>query len=85
MKHREPYYCYLNDIDIIAKKEDHVPYIYVKGKGWVVDNDNLMMDRIMDWGTHRWYEVDDISEEEALKFIEQLEAGKKPERPKMLT
>lgn len=76
---KNPYYCYLNDIGIIAKKEDYIPYIYVKGAGWKVDNDNLMMDRIMDYGTHSWADVDDITEAQAKKFIELMEAGKKPE------
>ena len=74
---KNPYYCYLNDIGIIAKKENSIPYIYIKGKGWIVDNDNVLEDRIMDYGTHSWADVDDITIEQANKFIELLEAGEK--------
>ncbi len=77
------HYCYLNDIDIVGKTEKHVPYIYQKCKGWIVDNENLIMDRYMDWGLASWASHDFISEEEAMKYIEALEAGKKPDRPKL--
>lgn len=40
-------YYRINDLDLLGKEEDYVPYLYKPGKGWVVDNDNVLMDRIM--------------------------------------
>ena len=64
-------YFKLNDLNLIAKMEDHVPYIFRKGIGWVVDNDNLLMDRIMGYGDSSVFDYSEISEREALKLTHQ--------------
>ena len=75
MKERDTVYYYLNDLDIIGKDENFVCYIYVKEEGWKVDNDNLVMDRIMDYGLALWASIDDITEDQANAFITLLESG----------
>jgi len=40
-------YYHIKDLDLLGKEEDYVPYLYKPGKGWVVDNDNILMDRVM--------------------------------------
>lgn len=62
-------YFVIHKLNIVAKIEDDVPYVYKKGKGWIVDNDNILMDRIMDYGDNSVMDYDEISEEKALKLI----------------
>lgn len=40
-------YYFISDLNKVAKIENYVPYIYDKNNGWVVDNKNILMDRIM--------------------------------------
>lgn len=40
-------YYHILDLNIVGKEEEFVPYLYKKEKGWVVDNQNILMDRIM--------------------------------------
>jgi len=50
------------------------PKEFYKNGKWVKDDKlNLMLnDCMMDYGDCRWYEYDDVTEEEAFAFIEQL-------------
>ena len=75
-------YYRIKDLNMVGKEEDYVPYLYKSGKGWIVDHDNILMDRIMGYdeseasGSH--YKigndsmmdlVEQISEKEAEKII----------------
>ncbi len=72
-------YYYLKDLNMVAKKEDFVPYIYDKKEGWTVDNKNILMDRVMGYdpmegigNTDILDRVETITEQEALELIEKL-------------
>ncbi|WP_333648022.1 hypothetical protein [Lacrimispora sp.] len=75
----------IKDLGLLGKEEDYVPYLYKAGKGWVVDNDNILMDRIMGFdesepakspyktGNTSIIElVEEISQKEAEKIIANL-------------
>lgn len=75
------YYC-IKDLNLLGKEEDYVPYLYKPGTGWIVDNDNILMDRIMGYDDSEPADspykignlsvidlVDKITEEEANKII----------------
>lgn len=40
-------YYHILDLDMVGKEEDYVPYLYKPEIGWVVDDGNVLMDRIM--------------------------------------
>lgn len=78
-------YYRINDLDMLGKEEDYVPYLYKPGKGWVVDNDNVLMDRVMGYdgsepsdspykigNTSTLDTVEEISQKEAEKIINNL-------------
>ena len=67
----ETAYFRLTDLNLVAKLEDRTPYIFRKGAGWSVDSENLLMDRIMDYGDASVFNYREISEKEALKLIQQ--------------
>ena len=65
--------------------EEFIPYIYDKIRGWVVDQSNILMDRILGYddtepedSTYRIGNLDrldritEITEEEALRKIEEM-------------
>lgn len=69
----ETAYYFINDLNIAAKLENFIPYIY--DNGWQVDNKNILMDRLMGYDGDRigsndmLFRVDEITEEEAFKII----------------
>ena len=78
-------YYRIKDLNLLGKEEDYIPYLYKPGKGWVVDNDNVLMDRIMGYddsepanspykiGNSSTMDlVEEISEKLAEKFIADL-------------
>lgn len=78
-------YYRIKDLNMIGKEEDYVPYLYKPGKGWIVDRDNILMDRIMGYdetepsGSHykignsnMMDRVEQISEKEAEKIISEM-------------
>lgn len=78
-------YYRIKDLGLLGKEEDYIPYLYKPGKGWVVDNDNVLMDRIMGYddsepanspykiGNSSTMDlVEEISEKSAEKFITNL-------------
>lgn len=78
-------YYRIKDLGLLGKEEDYVPYLYKPGNGWAVDNDNILMDRIMGYddsepnnspykigNTSVLDLVEEISEKEAEKFIANL-------------
>lgn len=71
-------YYRIVDLNMIGKDEDYIPYVYQKGQGWVVDNDNVLMDRVMGYdddrigGSDMMSRVEEIPEEEAMKLINQM-------------
>ncbi len=71
-------YYFLNDINQVGKVEDFVPYLYDPGKGWIVDNNNIVMDRVMGYdgesigSSSVLFSIDEITEEEANEKIKQL-------------
>ncbi len=68
-------YYLINDLNIVGKEENFIPYIYDKDKGWVVDNNNILSDRLMGYDgedigcSDMLFRVDEITEEEANKLI----------------
>jgi hypothetical protein len=78
-------YYWINDLKIIGKRENHVPYLYDKEKGWLVDNKHILMDRLMGYdvtepegypygigNTDMLSRIEGISEEEAIKLINSM-------------
>lgn len=78
-------YYYISDLNIVGKEEEFIPYIYDKIKGWVVDQSNILIDRILGYddtepedSTYRLGNLNmldritEITEEEALKKIEEM-------------
>ena len=76
-------YYRINDLNLLGKEEDFIPYLYKPEKGWTVDNDNILMDRLMGYdksepdnspygiGNLSMMErVEEITEEEANKIME---------------
>ena len=73
-------YYRINDLDMLGKEEDYVPYLYKPGNGWVVDNDNILMDRVMGYDKsepdNSPYGIGDLSMMERVTEINQKEAEK---------
>ncbi len=73
-------YYFMSDLNQVGKVEDFVPYLYDEDDGWIVDNDNLLMDRIMGYDDDRigntdiLFRVDEITKEEADKKIKELDS-----------
>lgn len=71
-------YYYLTDLNQVGKVEDFVPYLHDKEKGWVVDNDNLLMDRVMGYdgadigSSDMVFRADEITEEQAEEKIKEI-------------
>ncbi len=69
------FYYHIIDLDLIGKEEGYVPYIYKNGQ-WVVDKDNVLMDRIMGYDgddigcTDMLNRVENIPKSEADKYIQ---------------
>lgn len=72
----ETAFYYINDLKLVAKMENFIPYVYDKKGGWQVDNNNCLMDRLMGYdddeigSTSELVKIEEISEEEALRIIE---------------
>lgn len=72
------YYYYINDLDIVAKKEGYVPYLYQPGNGWIVDKKNILNDRIIGYdgetigSSDMLFRVDEISEDKAIELISRM-------------
>lgn len=71
-------YYFIADLNKVGKVESFIPYIYDKVNGWVVDNNNILMDRIMGYNgesmgnSSELFKIDEISEEEANNIIENM-------------
>lgn len=71
-------YYYINDMKIVAKEEDYTPYIYKKKDGWVVDNDNILSDRLMGYdedsigNSDMLFRVEKITEQKAMELISNM-------------
>lgn len=78
-------YYHIKDMNLLGKEDAYIPYLYKPSKGWVVDNDNILMDRIMGYddsepssspykigNTSTIQLVEEISEEKAENFIKNL-------------
>lgn len=78
-------YYYISDLNKVGKEEEFIPYIYDKIRGWVVDQSNILIDRILGYedtepedSTYRLGNLNmldritEITEEEALKKIEEM-------------
>lgn len=76
------YYFKINDLNLIGKMEDYIDYIYDKDKGWVIDNERLLSDRMIGYdaseepGSHYGIgntdmlsRINEITEEEAKILI----------------
>lgn len=71
-------YYFIVDLNKVAKMENYIPYIYDKNKGWVVDNNNILMDRIIGYdgesigNSSELFKIESITEEQANKLIENV-------------
>lgn len=79
-------YYHILDLDVIGKEEGFVPYVYDKVNGWIIDQSNLLMDRVMGYditetkdspykigNSDMTKRVKEISEEEALATISKMQ------------
>lgn len=71
-------YYFINDLKKVGKIDNYVPYIYDEKKGWIVDKNNILMDRIMGYdngsigSSSMLYRVSEITEEEANSKIKEI-------------
>lgn len=85
MKKEITYYYWINDVKRVGKLEQFVPYLYDKEDGWRVDNEHILMDRLFGYDKYEPKDspyaigcsdmldrIDGISEEEALKLINEM-------------
>ena len=69
-------YYLVKDLNIVGKVEESVPYLHDPSKGWVIDSDNRLMDRIIGYdgeaigSTSMLGRVEEISEEEATALMQ---------------
>lgn len=74
----ETAYYLINDLNIVAKEEDYIPYLYEKNRGWIVDNNNILSDRLIGYdgdsigSSDMMFRIDEISKEEAMKLIAEM-------------
>lgn len=74
----EVVYYYIKDLNMVAKEEGYIPYIYKKGNGWIVDNDNILTDRLIGYdgdsigSSDMLLEVEEISEQKAMELINKM-------------
>lgn len=72
-------YYFIHDLNTVGKIENFVPYIYDIKTGWVVDNKNILMDRIMGYdeetigNSSELFKIDGITEQEANAIIKELQ------------
>lgn len=79
------YYFKIYDLNLIGKIDDYIYYLYDKDKGWVVDNNHLLSDRLIGYdetedqdspyrigNSDMMSRIEEISEEEANKLIENM-------------
>jgi len=69
----DTHYYIIIDLNILAKMENCVPYIYTHSQGWVPDQHDLLMDRIMGYGvlidSPLLLTIEEITEEQAIDFM----------------
>lgn len=76
-------YYYMPDLDMVGKEEGFIPYIYDKRNGWIIDQFNVLTDRIVGYdgsepkdspykigNSDMMDSIREISKTEALKMIE---------------
>ena len=74
----ETTYYLISDLNIVAKEDDYVPYLYEQNQGWIVDNNNVLSDRLIGYdggsigSSDMLFRVDEITEEEAMKLISEM-------------
>lgn len=61
-------YYYIKDLELVGKTVNLIPYIFTNRK-WVLDNDNLIDDRLMDYGDCSIQDIDEITPKEAKQLI----------------
>ncbi len=71
-------YYYIKNLNIVGKIDNYVPFIYRKDEGWTVDNDNILMDRIMGYdgesigNSSQLFEIKEITQKQAEELINSL-------------
>lgn len=71
-------FYHLTGLNLIGKVDNFVPFLYEKKNGWVVDNQNLLMDRLIGYdgesigSTSSLMLVEEITEEKANKLIKKM-------------
>lgn len=73
------HYYYIHDLERVGKTLDNnVYYLYNTDKGWIMDSENIIMDRLIGYDGERigssemLFRIDEISEVEANKKIQEL-------------
>ena len=62
----------------LGKKENHIPYIYEREKGWVIEPDHILSARIIGYDGYEigcsdmLFRVHKITEEEIIKLINEM-------------
>lgn len=71
-------YYWIKDLMIVGKKENHIPFIYDKEKGWVNEPDHILSDRIIGYDGYEigcsdmLFRVNKITEEQVKKIINEM-------------
>lgn len=72
--HNKLTYYKIHDLNLLGKKEKGILYVYINGT-WKMDDDNIVSDRLIGYddesiGSSTIFDIDEITEFEALNIIE---------------
>lgn len=68
-------YYRIDDLNLIGKIENFVPYIFKPSEGWVVDNESVLTDRVFGYdgesigASDMLVRAEKITKDEAMKII----------------
>lgn len=70
-------YFWIKDLKKIGKIDNFVPYLFDLEEGWVIDNENILMDRVIGYddetiGGSSIYLVNEITKLQAYEIIKKL-------------
>ena len=71
-------YYLIKDLNVLGKIEGYLPYLYDASEGWVLDENNILMDRFIGYdgeeiGCMSMLQlIDEISEEEARTLMDEI-------------
>lgn len=73
-----PVYYHIIDLNIVGKEAEFVPYLFIKGKGWIVDEEHILSDRLIGYDVETigssdiMLRVKEVTEEEANNIIDTM-------------